>query len=63
MSCNDFFKPFMDFKESHIIDVSRKVDFTYGDFEETVNKISQELLLTKITAKSIVVIYKKFSLS
>ena len=58
MSCNDFFKPFMDFKESHIIDVSRKVDFTYGDFEETVNKISQELLLTKITAKSIVVIYK-----
>lgn len=58
MSCSIFFKPFMEFKNSRIIDVSTKSDYTYDVFFNKVLVISGELSSVKLPPKSIVVIYK-----
>lgn len=58
MSCNDFFRPFMEFKESCIIDVSTKSHYTYNVFFQKVMNISSELFMAKLTPRSIVLIYK-----
>lgn len=58
MSCNDFFRPFMEFKESCIIDVSTKLYYTYEGFFQKVMEISSELSTIKLTPRSVILIYK-----